>query len=112
VLGRRNTSCGGLCLADAVAASAAFPGAFAPLVMRKYQFPCSDRCVTKLLDGGAYDNLGLEVVDGLGDTFLVAINAGPASSTPAALAGCPGCATSSASTPCSTANQPRCASAR
>jgi NTE family protein len=32
--------------------------------------------VPKLLDGGAYDNMGLEAVDDLPDTFLVAINAG------------------------------------
>jgi NTE family protein len=67
----------GLCLADAVACLGAFPGAFAPLVMGA---PTSFRAATgasaKLLDGGAYDNLGLEVVDDLGDTFLVAINAG------------------------------------
>jgi NTE family protein len=76
VLGRRSTDGSGLRLADAVAASAAFPGAFAPLVMGRFQFPCSDGRVAKLLDGGAYDNLGLEVVDQLRDTFLVAINAG------------------------------------
>jgi NTE family protein len=76
VLGRHTTDGSGLRLADAVAASAAFPGAFAPLVLGKYQFPCGDGRVAKLLDGGAYDNLGLEVVDDLRDTFLVAINAG------------------------------------
>jgi NTE family protein len=76
VVGRRSTDGSGLRLADAVAASAAFPGAFAPLVMGQYQFPCSNGRVAKLLDGGAYDNLGLEVVDDLRDTFLVAINAG------------------------------------
>jgi NTE family protein len=76
VLGRHTTDGRGLRLADAVAASAAFPGAFAPLVLGKYQFPCGDGRVAKLLDGGAYDNLGLEVVDDLRDTFLVAINAG------------------------------------
>jgi hypothetical protein len=45
-----------------------------------YGAPTSFRAATgasaKLPDGGAYDNLGLEVVDDLGDTFLVAINAG------------------------------------
>jgi NTE family protein len=76
VLGRHTTDGSGLRLADAVAASAAFPGAFAPLVLGKYQFPCGDGRVAKLLDGGAYDNLGLEVVDDLRDAFLVAINAG------------------------------------
>ena len=62
-------------LADA-AASAAFSGAFAPLVMGDVEFPCSARRVVKLLDDGAYDNLGLEVVDDLRDAFLVAVNAG------------------------------------
>lgn len=76
VLGLRTTEGSGLRLGDAVAASAAFPGAFAPLVMGRYQFPCSNGRVAKLLDGGAYDNLGLEVVDDLPDTFLVAINVG------------------------------------
>jgi NTE family protein len=76
VLGRHTTDGSGLRLADAVAASAAFPGAFAPLVLGKYQFPCGDGRVAQLLDGGAYDNLGLEVVDDLRDAFLVAINAG------------------------------------
>jgi NTE family protein len=75
VLGRRTTD-SSLRLADAVAASAAFPGAFAPLVLRQYDFPCSDGRTAKLLDGGAYDNLGLEAVDDLPDSFLIAINAG------------------------------------
>src|SRR5439155_8923985 len=82
VLGRRVTNGSRLRLADAVAASAAFPGAFAPLLL-DYEFPCEDGRVPKLLDGGAYDNLGLEVVDdlpravnGLPQAFLVAINAG------------------------------------
>jgi NTE family protein len=76
VLGRLKTDGSGLRVADAVASSAAFPGAFAPLVMSAYQFPCSDGRVAKLLDGGAYDNLGLEVVDDLPQAFLVAVNAG------------------------------------
>ena len=82
VLGRRTTNGSGLRLADAVAASAAFPGALAPLTL-DYDFPCRDGRVPKLLDGGAYDNLGLEVVDDLPravnnqpQAFLVAINAG------------------------------------
>jgi NTE family protein len=76
VLGRRTTVGSGLRLADAVAASAAFPGAFAPLVLRNYVFPCAEGRVPKLLDGGAYDNMGLEAVDDLPNAFLVAINAG------------------------------------
>ncbi|MEK6274347.1 MAG: patatin-like phospholipase family protein [Actinomycetota bacterium] len=76
VLGRRVTAGSGLRLADAVAASAAFPGAFAPLVLRDFEFPCAEGRVAKLLDGGAYDNMGLEAVDDLPETFLVALNAG------------------------------------
>jgi NTE family protein len=76
VLGRRATAASGFRLADAVAASAAFPGAFAPLVLRDLDFPCANGRVPKLLDGGAYDNMGLEAVDDRPDAFLVAINAG------------------------------------
>jgi NTE family protein len=83
VVGRRATDGTTLRLADAVAASAAFPGAFAPLVLGDYDFPCQDGRVPKLLDGGAYDNLGLEAVDDLAravdnypQAFLLAINAG------------------------------------
>jgi NTE family protein len=76
VIGRHTTTGSGLRVADAVAASAAFPGAFAPLVLDGFDFPCANRRVPKLLDGGAYDNLGLEAVDNLPQAFLVAINAG------------------------------------
>jgi NTE family protein len=76
VIGRRTTAGSGLRLADAVAASAAFPGAFAPLVLREFEFPCGQGRVPKLLDGGAYDNMGLEAVDDLPETFLIALNAG------------------------------------
>ena len=71
-------------LADAVAASAAFPGGFAPVVLDGLRFPCADGRVAKLLDGGAYDNMGLEPLDRLNelaepdlrDACLVALNAG------------------------------------
>jgi NTE family protein len=72
-------------LATAVAASAAFPGGFAPVVLRGLDFPCADGRVAKLLDGGAYDNMGLEPLDNLSDrdgredlrdACLVALNAG------------------------------------
>jgi NTE family protein len=76
VLGRVPTAGSKLRLADAVAASAAFPGAFAPLVLRDFDFPCANGRVPKLLDGGAYDNMGLEAVDDLPQAFLVALNAG------------------------------------
>lgn len=76
VLGRSNTTGSGIRLADAVAASAAVPGPFPPLVLDKLNFPCSDGRVPRLVDGGAYDNMGLEAVDDLPEVFLVAINAG------------------------------------
>jgi NTE family protein len=85
VLGQRITAGSGLRLADAVAASAAFPGAFPPVVLRRFDFPCSNRRTAKLLDGGAYDNMGLEPLDDLNrrnrpehlrDACLVALNAG------------------------------------
>jgi len=71
-------------LADAVAASAAFPGAFCPLVLSDLRFPCEViegtkpiRRVPKLLDGGAYDNMGLEAIDDLDrGELIVALNAG------------------------------------
>jgi NTE family protein len=76
VMGRRFTAGSGLKLADAVAASAAVPGLFAPMKLDRFTFPCSDGRTASLVDGGAYDNSGLEVVDGLPNAFLVAVNAG------------------------------------
>ncbi len=76
VMGRRVTAGSGLRLADAVAASAAVPGLFAPLKLDRFTFPCSDGRTASLVDGGAYDNSGLEVIDRLAGAFLVAINAG------------------------------------
>lgn len=63
-------------LADAVAASAALPGPFAPLVLDGYAFPCAEGRTAKLVDGGAYDNLGLESLDAMPETCVVACNAG------------------------------------
>jgi NTE family protein len=72
-------------LANAVAASAAFPGGLAPLVLSELDFPCANGRTAKLLDGGAYDNLGLQPLDNLNDrdrpeelrdACLVALNAG------------------------------------
>ena len=64
-------------LSTAVAASAAVPGAFAPLRLRGIEFPCATEAPA-LLDGGAYDNTGLEALDSehYRDTFVVAMNAG------------------------------------
>ncbi len=76
VLGRAPTVGTGLRVADAVAASAAVPGAFAPQVIKEVTFPCANGRAAKLVDGGAYDNMGLEPLDDLPTVFLIALNAG------------------------------------
>jgi NTE family protein len=76
VMGRAQTAGSGIRVSQAVAASAAVPGAFAPFEVRNVTFPCSGGIVPKLLDGGAYDNMGLEPLDDLADVCLVAVNAG------------------------------------
>jgi NTE family protein len=77
VIGLASTSGTGLRLAQAAAASAAVPGAFAAWPVRDIAFPCA-RETPKLLDGGVYDNTGLEVLDGdsYADVFTVTMNAG------------------------------------
>jgi NTE family protein len=67
----------GIRLSQAVAASAAVPGAFAPFIVDRPRFPCATR-PPMLLDGGAYDNTGLEAIDSdrYKDTFLITLNAG------------------------------------
>jgi len=64
-------------LARAVAASAAVPGVLAPTTVRGLpEFPCQRDRRQRLVDGGVYDNMGLEPVDDIRDAFLVALNAG------------------------------------
>jgi NTE family protein len=65
-------------VAFAAAASAAVPGAFAPLPVPDVVFPCPDSGTPLLLDGGVYDNTGLEAFDGerYADLFLITMNAG------------------------------------
>jgi NTE family protein len=63
-------------LADAVAASAAVPGPFAAMRLRGLKFPCGNGADTRLLDGGVYDNLGLEAIDDLYGPCLVIVSAG------------------------------------
>lgn len=77
VTGLAPTGGTGLRLAQAAAASAAVPGAFAPWPVRDIRFPCAAE-TPMLLDGGVYDNTGLEVLDGdsYTDVFTVTINAG------------------------------------
>lgn len=66
----------GLGVADAVAASAAVPGAFAAMRLRGLQFPCGAGSDVRLLDGGVYDNLGLEAIDDLFGPCLIVVSAG------------------------------------
>jgi NTE family protein len=65
-------------VAFAAAASAAVPGTFAPLPVKGVAFPCPSSGTPLLLDGGAYDNTGLEALDSdeYAEVFLIAMNAG------------------------------------
>ena len=75
VIGRLSTAQLPVGLATAVAASAAVPGPFAEVVIDA-PFPCADGRAARLLDGGAYDNSGLQPLDDVTDACLVAVNAG------------------------------------
>lgn len=75
VMGRVETRGSGLRVSQAAAASAAVPGAFAPMKV-DLDFPCAKGRVAMVLDGGTYDNLGLEAIDDLRDACLIALNAG------------------------------------
>ncbi len=63
VLGLVSTADTGLRVATAASASAAVPGAFAQVKPKGLSFPCGDRGEACLLDGGIYDNTGLEALD-------------------------------------------------
>jgi len=80
VIGLAPTSGTGVRLATAAAASAAVPGAFARLELPDdIPFPCAaERGRPSLLDGGVYDNTGLEALDSnrYRDVFIVTLNAG------------------------------------
>ena len=78
VTGLTPTTGTGISLSTAVAASAAVPGAFAPLRLRGIHFPCPPVADPLLLDGGVYDNTGLTALDGddYHDLFFVCLNAG------------------------------------
>jgi NTE family protein len=76
VMGRAHTKGTGLRLATAAAASAAVPGAFAPLGIEGIKFPCAEGRTAYLLDGGAYDNSGIEALDNITDALIVNLNAG------------------------------------
>ncbi|WP_416956482.1 patatin-like phospholipase family protein [Streptomyces sp. Agncl-13] len=76
-IGLAATADTGLKLSLAVAASAAVPGAFPPLVLKNARFPCAT-VAPALLDGGTYDNTGSEAIDSehYRDVFLLVLNAG------------------------------------
>jgi NTE family protein len=76
VMGRVSTGASDFRVAQAVAASAAVPGAFARMGLGDVPFPCANGREAQLLDGGVYDNMGLEPLDDLRDTCIVALNAG------------------------------------
>jgi NTE family protein len=76
VMGTASTAGTGVRVAQAAAASAAVPGAFAPFVVKGIDFPGAEGRVQKLLDGGAYDNSGMEAIDSLPGAMIVAMNAG------------------------------------
>lgn len=78
VVGLARTHGTGVSVARAVAASAAVPGVLAPISMRDIDFPCGERGVPQLVDGGSYDNTGLEALMSpkYRDVFLISINAG------------------------------------
>lgn len=84
VIGQIPTEQTRLRLATAIACSAAVPGVLAPTNLDRHpelegapDFPCRNGRAVRLVDGGGYDNMGLEPVDNLGsDAFLVALNAG------------------------------------
>ena len=78
VVGLAPTAGSGLRVAQAVAASAAVPGAFAAMKLDTIEFPCAARGIPHLLDGGTYDNTGLEALDSdrYQDVFTISLNAG------------------------------------
>lgn len=79
VTGLAETRGSGIRLATAASASAAVPGPFARVKLPKsVTFPCEQRGRPELLDGGIYDNTGLEALDGgrYDDVFTMTLNAG------------------------------------
>ena len=78
VVGLASTSGTGVPVATAVAASAAVPGALAPVRIKGIQFPCGNRGEPLLVDGGSYDNTGMGAFDSdkYQDVFLIVMNAG------------------------------------
>lgn len=63
VLGLASTEGTGIRVATAAASSAAVPGAFAQVALKGVPFPCAGKGEARLLDGGIYDNTGIEAID-------------------------------------------------
>jgi NTE family protein len=76
VMGRVYTKGTDVRLATAAAASAAVPGAFPPLEVDGIDFPCPKGRKQLLVDGGAYDNSGIEAIDNVEGALVIALNAG------------------------------------
>lgn len=75
VVGSVATAGSGITLATAVAASAAVPHLFGTMTLPKTTFPCEPHRA-RLVDGGVYDNLGVEPFERRPEMFVVALNAG------------------------------------
>ena len=80
VLGLSPTAGTGLRVATAASASAAVPGAFAQVRPKGLSLPCASKGDPCLLDGGIYDNTGLEALDSkrYDDVFTITLDAGGA----------------------------------
>ncbi len=78
VIGLAPTAGTGLRVATAASASAAVPGVFAQVEPKGLSYPCSNRGPARLLDGGIYDNTGLEALDGsrYDHVFTITLDAG------------------------------------
>jgi NTE family protein len=76
-IGLAPTEPAGILLSTAVAASAAVPGAFAPVKVAAVDFPCATY-PPMLMDGGVYDNTGIQALDreNQREVFLVSMSAG------------------------------------
>ncbi len=60
ILGHVKTSATNIRIAEAVAASAAVPGVFSAYSFRFVDFPCGKGNMIQLVDGGVWDNLGMD----------------------------------------------------
>lgn len=63
-------------LAEAAAASAAVPGVFPAMRLRRVTFPCASGNDVRLVDGGVWDNLGVDSLPNKGRYLRVVMNAG------------------------------------